>query len=940
MKILTLPDSVDLGGILKQDMLYRIGKLDNGLTYYIRHNETPKNQCEFRIVQKVGSLQEEEHQRGLAHFLEHMAFEGTDHFPGNELRTYLEDNGIAWGSDLNAYTSFDRTVYKIGRVPTDKGADIIESCLQILADWSSGLLLQDAGIAKQRGIIKNEYLIGNNADTRMNNSIMPLVTSNSRHSQRLPIGILPVIENCPGDAIRDFYTKWYHPANQAVIIVGDIDVDAMEARVIDMFSHISCPENPAPVEVFEMPYGGGPIFATASDKEASCTSINLNFKFLNPSFGLRDKVSRSYFRLVLTLLSKMMGVRLMDVESAADTALTYNESHMCDFFCAPNIMMLSLATSPVAGREKDAYCQLLRAALSVSSHGFTNTEFEVAKAEVMSKMISAVNDADKRKNSTYADSCLNNFLGDEPQLTMESMCDFTLKCFSFIDLDYMNSLVARIISADCSNLVAAVYSDSSENTYHFDYDTLCGLTDGVLSEALSHVDGGDFDDVLMRDIPEPGSVVSDFHDDATGCDGFVLSNGAKVEYKATDFSNDEICICAYSKVNCSRFGDDLIPYILVLADGITSVGLASYSESQLGKYIKGKDISYSVSVSDHGVLVNITSSVRDLESAMHVLHCLFTNPGNSESDFQNFLKKKHLELDSFVNVPEYILMKAMIDYSFVDNSRTRLITHDELNSLDLQTMREMYLELMSDASEFRFSFVGNVDSQLIRNLSAAYIATLPAAGLGDRNDSSKYNEDRRYIHFSARTDMESPIGAVLLMLLCKDFDNNIHNELCIDMMCEILDKRIEKAIREDSSISYSAGVEYKVIPLASNDKKLNVVLMMNAMVNPQYADFSRKLVHKVLDDTYASGFSKAELSRELKHTRKQRQQALRQNGSWTSWMRYYHKYGVDYINDYSQVLDSIDVEHLNQIFRRLYDMAVRQTYMLAPNGVEQLMAIN
>ncbi len=940
MKILTLPESVDLSGILMDETLYRIGKLENGLTYYIRHNETPKNQCEFRIVQKVGSLQEEEHQRGLAHFLEHMAFEGTEHFPGNKMREYLEDNGMAWGSDLNAYTSFDRTVYKIGRVPTDKGADILDNCLQILADWSSGILLEDAGIAKERGIIKNEYLIGNDANTRMKNSILTQVSSNSRHSQRLPIGQLSVIENCPGDDIRDFYRKWYHPGNQAVVIVGDIDVDAMENKVKAMFSHISCPENPAPVEVFEMPYAEDPVFATASDKEFSFTTMDLNFKYLNQSFGSGDMVFRSYCNLVFSLLSKMMEVRLMDVESAADTAITYSDCNVGDFFFAPNIHMLTLSATPVAGREEEAYCQMLRTALSIANHGFTSGELDVAKAEVLSRMISALNDADKMKNSTLVDYCVNNYVDGQPLFSMKSNYDFTVACLGFIDLEYMNTLAQRVIHADCNNLVVAVYADSSDKVYHFSSDTLRALTDGVLSETLSHVDSEDFDDVLMRDIPEPGSIVSEFHDDVMGCDGFVLQNGAQVEYKVTDYSNDEISICAYSKINHSIFDDSLIPYSLVLSDAITSVGLASYNESQLGKFIKGKDISYSFASSPHGVTFTITTSVRDLESAMQILYCVFTRPGNCETDFQNFVKKKHLELDAFNNLPEFILMKTMLDSSLVDNSRQRLITHDELNALKLETLREMYLDLMSDASAFRFSFVGNVDPQLIKPLAATYIASLPASNMGKRNDLSKYNEARRYVHFSARTDMENPIGAVLILMYCPDFDYTLFNELSISMVCEILDKRFEKAIREDSSISYNAGMEHKVAPQFTNDKKISVQLMINSMVNPQYTEFCRKLMHSVWDEAYASGFGKAELSREIKHTKKMRQQALRQNGSWTTWMRYRHKYGIDYLNGFDEVLDSIDVEALNVCFRRIYENAVRQTYLLAPNGVEQLMAIN
>ena len=446
------------------DPKVRMGKLDNGLTYYIRQNNYPEGQANFYIAQKVGSVLEEDNQRGLAHFLEHMCFNGTEKFPGNGVIKYLEGIGVKFGADLNAYTSIDETVYNIDNVPVSV-AGAIDSCLWILHDWAGALLLEGDDIDKERGVIHEEWRQRNNAQQRMLEQLLPtLYPGGNRYGHRMPIGTMEVVDNFPYQALRDYYEKWYRPDQQGIVVVGDVNVDEVEAKIKSIFADLTMPENPAERVYYPIADNKEPIIALAKDKEQQYGIVYIFNKHEAIPAEVKGNMQYLIIDYAKAMFASMMGSRMDELAMQPDAPFVEGFVNDEDYFLSKTKGAVSGAIIPKEGQMKEATALLYREMLRARRHGFTESEYVRARAEYLTNLESAYNERAKVKSRSYCQQYVRHFIDNEPIPGIENEYALMNQLAPNLPVDFVNQLVQSLMSD--SNLVVMAMLPEKEGLVH------------------------------------------------------------------------------------------------------------------------------------------------------------------------------------------------------------------------------------------------------------------------------------------------------------------------------------------------------------------------------------------------------------------------------------------------------------------------------------------
>ena len=522
---------------LPVDTAVRIGKLPNGLTYYIRHNETPKGQASFYIAQKVGSILEEDDQRGLAHFLEHMCFNGTKNFPGNEVVSWCESVGIKFGQNLNAYTSIDETVYNISNAPVARES-VQDSCLLILHDWANDLLLEDEEIDKERGVIHQEWRRSMVGQMRILENLLPKIYPNSRYGYRLPIGTMEVVDNFPYKALRDYYEDWYRPDQQGIIVIGDIDVDRIEKKIIEIFSEIEMPTNPKERVYYPVEDTPGTIYAIGRDKEQSNAIIELLFK--TEAFPDTLKGTLAYFMqdYMISMMTSMLNSRFNDMTAKPDAPFAMAGASYGEFFVAKTKDAFSVSGIAKGNDIKPVLEAIYREVLRAQRGGFTASEYERARSEYLSRLETLYKDRANRESDRYAQEYVRHFIDNEPIPGIEYEYQTMNLLANQIPVEYINMLLPELITAD-NRVVLALLPEKDDFLFPTEEELAAVMTtvDGETIEA--YVDEVNTDP-LIAELPAPGKIIAESHNDTWDATEWTLSNGAKVIVKKTDFKDDEV----------------------------------------------------------------------------------------------------------------------------------------------------------------------------------------------------------------------------------------------------------------------------------------------------------------------------------------------------------------------------------------------------------------
>lgn len=823
------------------DKEVRIGKLDNGLTYYIRHNEYPKNQVDFYIAQKVGSILEEDDQRGLAHFLEHMCFNGTRNFPGSSMIKWLETVGVKFGYNLNAYTSIDETVYRISSVPTER-IGVQDSCLMILSDWADGLLLEGKEIDEERSVIHEEWRSQLPPNMRIMEKLLPEIYPDSRYGHRLPIGTMEVVDNFPHQALRDYYETWYRPDLQGIVVVGDIDVDRIEGKIKEMFSKIEKPVNPAERVYFPVADNEKPIVAFGSDKEQDKYVAQIMFKYDALPDSLKGTMADVTTAYLLDMAQMMLQVRLNEQGQKADAPFAAASAFYGEFIMAKTKQAFQFAMLPKGNSFDEGLKAVYREALRAKRGGFTTTEYARCRTEYLSQLEKAYNNRNQQENKTLAESYVRNFIDKKPIPGIETEYQMMSMIVNQIPVEAVNQVFSQIVS-DKNLVVLGMMPAREGESCPKDEDILALLSQVEAENIAPYVDNVK-DEPLVSELPAAGKVVKENVLSDFGAKEWILSNGAKVILKKTDFKADEINMMAVAKGGTSVYGNDKAADLMFMPAVLEQHGLGSFTNSELTKLMAGKQVSLKVSLDDYVRRLSGNTTPKDLKTYMEMIYMTFTGLTVTPDEFtamQNLYKGL---IQNQAQNPNFVFQKKVQEYLYSSPNK-QVFGVSDIEKANREDILSIIREQLANAAEFTFVFSGNFDEAELKVLVEQYIATLPS--VKGKKQELKHspaveiksgNEEKE---FSLK--MEVPQGSAAVIISGK-MPYSFKNRLMASMSAQIISARLLSEVREKE------GAVYSIYTQGSQDRlsEVSVVYQTIFQVKPEKKDRALEIIRSEFEN--------------------------------------------------------------------------------------------
>lgn len=887
----------------------RIGKLDNGLTYYIRKNSLPANRADFYIAQKVGSIQEEENQRGLAHFLEHMCFNGTTHFPGDALKQYLERIGVKFGENLNAYTSIDETVYNISNVPvTTPGA--IDSCLLILHDWSNDLTLDPKEIDKERGVINEEWRTRMSATQRFQEKMLPIMFEGTKYAHCFPIGTMDVIMNFKTQTLRDYYEKWYRPDLQGIVVVGDIDLDAIEAQIKKMFSDIPAQPNAVKREYYPVNDNKEPIVLIHQDKEQpNIQAIIFNKHEATPD-DQKDNMGYLVQNYATNLITKMLNARLNELAQTAIPPYIYAGSYDGNFFVAKT---KDAFTGIVVCKEdaiENGIITLLRETERARQFGFTETEYNRARAEYLRQLESAYNERDKRKNEEYVNEYVRHFLDNEPIPGIENEYTIINQIAPAIPVTVLNQIMQELVTD--SNQVVAILAPQKEGLKMPTEDDIKQILKDIKAEKLAAYVDKVSDEPLMKEAPKGGKIVSEKIDDLFDATLLTLSNGVKVIIKKTDFKADEIRMKGVSLGGSSLFPTSEIININGL-DAVGVGGLGNFSAVDLEKVLAGKKASVSYGIGDKTEAVNGSCSPKDFETMMQLTYLTFTAPRRDNDAFASYKSRNKAALQNMEMNPQVAFSDSVQAGMYMNHPRKVRVKADMIDQMDYDKILSMYNDRFKDASDFTFIFVGNVDVEQMKPLIQEYLGSLPTTNRKESFTDNKI-EMRQGVYKNEFIRKQETTKASNFVLLSGNCKYDLKNNILLDMTSQILDLVYTAKVREDEGGTYGVYVGNQLIKYPK-EKAIIQIIFDTA---PEKREKLMKIIFAELENITKIGPSEVDLNKVKEFMLKKHTENLKENRYWLNSIDEYLFTGMNPIKDFAQVVSSITIKDIQKFADDLF----------------------
>ncbi len=912
---------------LPLDAETRVGTLDNGLTYYIRHNEHPRGQANFYIVQKVGSVLEEEDQRGLAHFLEHMCFNGTEHFPGNEVIRYLESIGVKFGAQLNASTGVDETEYLIFNVPTAREATI-DSVLLILSDWSHNLTLDPEEIDKERGVIHEEWRLRSSATMRIYERQLPKLMSDSRPGNRLPIGLMDVVDNFQPEALRAYYEKWYRPDLQAIIVVGDLDVDRTEAKIKELFSPIQLPADPAERVYYDVPDNEEPIVVSDHDKEQTLPIIFVCYK--HEDIMPRDmKNSMAY---VITDYVRAMALNMLNQrleEMSLDPEVPYVQATVDDddFLLSQVTKAFEVVIVPKEGRTDEAVTKVMSEVYRAVEHGFTATEYGRVRAEFLSDVEARYNNRMTTETWSYGSECIENFLENEPMPGIEMEYQLYNAIAPSIPVEAVNAMFSELVSRSDRNLVILSMNPEKDDYVQPTEEELLTAVHAAQQMPLEAYEDNAKDEPLIPTLPEPGKIVSE-EEGMYGTTILTLSNGAKAIYKQTDFKDNEILMNAFSPGGSSRYGVE-DKYTLALESAlIGSSGLGNFTSTELQKALAGVQASVSPSIGRRDEHLSGSAVPKDLRKMFELTYLHFQPLYRDDKAVASFMEQMATVLRNQSANP----MKAFSDSLTTtlygaDNPRLVLLKEEDLAKVSYDRALAIYDDRYADASDFTFVFIGNFDTDSLRLYTEQYIATLPTLSRDDSPQDNHYNIRDGQYECIFQKEQEDP-KCMLAMYIHDDAENTPRNAVVADILGQVLTMRLIETVREDMGAAYT--ISGNVVISMKSDGTYENTIRISAPVRPEMLDTCRTVIEQELTSLAESGAEDKYISKVKEYLLKTYKANQRENSAWSSYIESYYFRGIDYETDYEQLVNETTSSDLSALAKQLLSSGNRITVIMLP----------
>ncbi|TFF36545.1 M16 family metallopeptidase [Mucilaginibacter psychrotolerans] len=780
-----------------------IGKLPNGLTYYIRHNEQPKNRAELYLIVKTGSILETDAQQGLAHFTEHMAFNGTRDYPKNDLVNYLQKSGIRFGADLNAYTSFDETVYQLP-LPTDS-AEVFKNGFNILANWAGYVSFDAAEIDKERGVVLEEArLRGKNAQERLSQQTLPAILNNSRYASRLPIGQENILKTFDAATIKSFYHDWYRPDLQAVIAVGDFDVKAVEELIRSKFSLLTNPAGEKPRTVYTVPPTPGTLVKIATDKEFPYTLAQIVVK--RPQTVV--KTAANYMQsLRISLFNYMMGERLNELLQKPDPPYLYARASFSSLIAKQDAFSSMVIAKP--GDLQNAVKVMVAEVERARRFGFTLTELERAKQSVLVQIQNAYAERDKTNSANFVRDYSKNFLTGEAIPGIEFEYNYIASNINKIGTADMNALAGQFIS-DQNRVIIIEGPDKDKDKLPDEKTVLSWIsTAGVgLTAYVDNVTSRP----LMDKTPEPGKVVTETKDESIGTTTLVLANGLTVILKPTEFKNDQVLINGYSLGGTSLASDKDFTSANLAAPIIAGSGIADFNQGQLDKMLAGKNVSVSPYISDVAQGISANASPRDFETAMQLIHLYFTQPRKDQDIWKGNISQTRSILTNRGLDPGSVYQDTVSAVLSNYNMRSMVTTLANLDAASLDKAYSFYKDRFADASGFTFTLVGNFDPEVIKPYVETYLGSLPSTHKKETFKDLAIHPPAGQITKTIYKGLDDK--ATVQMVFSGAYEYKESNNIQLDALEEVMNIKLTERLREQESGVYAPGVRisYSKIP--------------------------------------------------------------------------------------------------------------------------------
>ena len=911
---------------IENDPSVRTGKLPNGLTYYVKQNNWPEHRVNFYIAQRVGSLQEEESQRGLAHFLEHMAFNGTEHYPGNGVIDYTRSLGVEFGRDLNAYTSVDQTVYNINDVPSNR-VSALDSCLLILKDWSNGLLLEGDEIDKERGVIHEEWRVRSSASQRMFERNLEKLYPGSKYGKRMPIGLMSVVDNFKYNEIRDYYHKWYRPDNQAIVVVGDIDVDRTEAKIKEMFGAIPAPAaDAAQVVDVEVPDNKEPIIVVDKDKEQQMNIIQVMYKTDPLPNEMKSDISYMLMKYAIDMACTMLDKRLDEKSQDPDCPYMQAGAGYGNYIFAKTKDCFQLFIAPKEGKTNEAVKAVTEEALRASQHGFTATEFARVKDDYMSNLEKQYNNRNQINNDRFGREYCAHYLNNEPYPSIEWTYQMMNMIAPNVGVEMINQLMAQMMPTTDENLVVLNFNPDKEGVALPAESELMGAINAAQEAKLEAYVDNVKDEPLMTVMPKPGKIVKETENKQLGFKELILSNGAKVILKPTTFKDDEIRYKAVSKGGSSLYGPEDWANCQMFDAVIGMSGLGNFSSNELQKALAGKNANVDLSMSTTRESLSGNSTKKDLETMFQMNYLYFTSIKKDEKAVTSLLNMLETQLKNKSTVPMAIFGDSVKNTIYNHSWRERPFNAENVKDINYDRVLEIAKERTANAADFTFYFVGSFDEATIKPLIEQYIASLPAK----KGQAEDFKEVTQLATGNVVNEfiqkMETPQATAVMMWHSSLAPYTMENDIKADITGQVLETLLLKKVREDEGAAYSPN---GYAGMSMIGKKPFIQSVASISMKPEKKDIVLNIMRESLNEI-ANGQVEADALQKIKEKMlKDYDTNAKSNGSWINMLNTYNDYNLDLFNGYKEAVNKVTAADISNF--------VKTQLLSAKNRIEVIM---
>ena len=888
----------------------RYGKLDNGLTYYIRHNEQPKQRCEFHIAQAVGAILEEDHQNGLAHFLEHMAFNGTQHFPGKGIINYFESVGVSFGSNINAYTSIDETVYRLSDVPTYREG-IVDSALLVMHDWSCGLSLLEEEIDAERGVILEEWRTGRTARRRIWKEMQAKMYPGTQYAKRDVIGDTAVINNFDYQALRDYYHKWYGPDNQAIIVVGDIDVDTIEAKIKALWADVPRRSNYGERPIYTVNHNDKPLVAIVTDPEAEGSRITMEYKFDQLPEMLQGTAQEYMLNLVRGLICDMLDNRFSEL--ALDPKASFTGAG-CYYGDAAKQMDAFYGISiPKEGRETEAYNDLLFQLEKMHRYGFTQSELDRVKSEKMNSMEKYYNERNTRKNIALARECIRHFEDGESMPGAQWEYEFVQAVLPMVSLETVNNIAKSLIHA---NPTVAISGPQKEGVNIPSEETILASLAGLSELAIEAPAEEAFDTELVKKAPRKGKIKAMRYNEDVESTEWILSNGIKVVFHPTEFKADEILMQGFSKGGYSLVKTADLPSAEVAQYVVDFAGIGRFNHTQLEKALSGKTVSVNPEISENVERMHGSSSVKDFETMLQLTYLYFTAPRRDEEAYQTLMGLLKNQLVNRDKNPKTAFQDSIQMMSSNHSERNPLYNMELLEKVNLDKALEVYKARFANPADFTFVFVGNIDPKdpKVKDLICQWLGGLKTKKCQheeviDHHVTVALGQQKNYF----TRQMETTTASNRIQYTSYDMPYTMANDLNMTIIGRILYTRYLESIREREGGSYGVGTYGYMTSLPTPCAGL----IMQFDTDPKKQARLMEIIHEEVNTIVENGPLASDLQKEKESMLKDYQEDLEKNTYWRQSLYMYYMYGDNNIRDYKAAVEAITAETVQNTLKEL-----------------------